>query len=38
MQPELIQADRIHPTVEGIEVLVSDTASDVAAALPGNQQ
>lgn len=38
MQPELIQADRIHPTVEGIEVLVSDTANDVAAALPGNQQ
>ncbi len=34
MQPELIQSDRIHPTVEGIELLVKGTVDDVAAALP----
>ncbi len=33
-QPELFQSDRIHPTVEGIEALVEDTADEVAAALP----
>ncbi|MBX7495328.1 arylesterase [Qipengyuania sp. 6B39] len=32
--PALFQADRIHPTVEGIEVLVEDTAAEVAQALP----
>lgn len=33
-RPELIQADRVHPTAEGIALLVSETADDVAAALP----
>ncbi len=33
-KPELIQADRIHPTAEGIEVLVASTVDDVAGALP----
>ncbi|WP_324826847.1 arylesterase [Qipengyuania zhejiangensis] len=28
------QADRIHPTVDGIEILVNDTVDEVAAALP----
>ena len=32
--PSLFQSDRIHPTVEGIEALVADTADEVAAALP----
>lgn len=32
--PDLFQADRIHPTVEGIEALVADTSDEVAAALP----
>ena len=32
--PSLFQSDRIHPTVEGIEALVADTADKVAAALP----
>ena len=32
--PSLFQSDRIHPTVEGIEALVTDTADEVAAALP----
>ena len=33
-KPALIQEDRIHPTAEGIEVLVEATADDVARALP----
>ncbi len=33
-KPELIQDDRIHPTEEGIEVLVGDTMDGVVAALP----
>ena len=33
-KPELIQADRIHPTKEGIEVLVGATVDKVAEALP----
>lgn len=33
-KPELIQADRIHPTAQGIDALVADTADDVAKALP----
>lgn len=33
-QPALIQADRIHPTAEGIEALVGATADEVVAALP----
>ena len=32
--PSLFQSDRIHPTIEGIEALVADTADEVAAALP----
>ena len=32
--PSLFQSDRIHPTAEGIERLVADTADDVTAALP----
>lgn len=33
-KPELVQADRIHPTAPGIELLVADTVDDVAKALP----
>ena len=33
-QPELIQTDRIHPTVEGIALLVSDTVDEVTDAIP----
>ncbi len=33
-KPELIQADRIHPTEQGIEALVGATVDDVAGALP----
>lgn len=33
-RPQLIQPDRIHPTEEGIEALVSATADDVVDALP----
>jgi len=33
-RPELFQSDRVHPTAEGIELLVDDTADDVAEALP----
>lgn len=33
-KPALIQQDRIHPTAEGIEALVADTADEVADALP----
>ena len=32
-KPALFQDDRIHPTVEGIDALVGDTAAEVAAAL-----
>ena len=31
---ELIQADRIHPTAEGIDAMVAATADKVAGALP----
>jgi len=33
-KPQLIQADHIHPTLQGIDVLVSSTADDVVKALP----
>ena len=33
-KPELIQADRVHPTAEGIEAMVAATADEVAQALP----
>jgi acyl-CoA thioesterase-1 len=33
-EPELFQADRIHPTAEGIEKLVAATLAPVSAALP----
>ena len=33
-QPELFQADRIHPTADGIEALVASTLPEVEAALP----
>jgi len=33
-QPQLFQSDRIHPTAEGIEALVSSTIEEVTAALP----
>lgn len=33
-KPELIQPDRVHPTAEGIDVLVGDTLDEVVAALP----
>lgn len=33
-KPKLFQADRIHPTIEGIDLLVEDTLDDVQAALP----
>ena len=33
-RPELIQADHIHPTAEGIEKLVAATVDEVAEALP----
>ena len=33
-EPQLFQSDRIHPTVEGIEQLVSATLDEVAEALP----
>ena len=32
-KPELIQADRIHPTRAGIDAMVADTVDEVAAAL-----
>jgi acyl-CoA thioesterase I len=35
-KPQLIQADRIHPTAEGIEAMVGATVEDVAKALPVN--
>lgn len=33
-RPDLIQADRIHPTAEGIDLLVGATVDSVAGALP----
>jgi acyl-CoA thioesterase-1 len=33
-KPQLFQEDRLHPTVEGIDILVEDTMTDVQAALP----
>lgn len=33
-KPALFQADRIHPTLEGIDLLVSDTLDEVQGALP----
>jgi acyl-CoA thioesterase-1 len=33
-RPELIQPDRIHPTADGIELLVSETLDEVIAAIP----
>ena len=33
-EPQLFQNDRIHPTVEGVEELVSSTVVQVASALP----
>jgi len=33
-KPQLFQEDRLHPTVEGIDILVEDTLADVQAALP----
>jgi acyl-CoA thioesterase-1 len=33
-RPELIQADRIHPTLEGIDLMVGATVDAVAGALP----
>ncbi|WP_240956963.1 arylesterase [Pseudopontixanthobacter vadosimaris] len=33
-RPDLIQADRIHPTAQGIEALVAATLDEVAVALP----
>jgi acyl-CoA thioesterase I len=36
-QPQLFQNDRIHPTAEGIEALVTSTIDEVAAALPSDE-
>lgn len=36
-QPQLFQSDRIHPTAEGIEALVTSTIDEVAAALPSDE-
>jgi len=36
-QPQLFQNDRIHPTAEGIEVLVTSTIDEVVAALPSDE-
>jgi acyl-CoA thioesterase-1 len=33
-RPDLIQADRIHPTLAGIDAMVAETVDDVAGALP----
>lgn len=33
-KPDLVQADHIHPTASGVELLVADTAAKVAEALP----
>ena len=36
-EPQLFQDDRIHPTAEGIEALVTSTIDAVAAALPSDE-
>ncbi|HSG33921.1 MAG TPA: arylesterase, partial [Sphingomonadaceae bacterium] len=36
-KPELMQADHIHPTAQGIEVLVEATVEDVVEALPESE-
>ncbi|MBT2135873.1 arylesterase [Croceibacterium sp. LX-88] len=36
-KPQLIQADRIHPTAAGIDAMVAATVADVAKALPATQ-
>ncbi|MEP5938479.1 MAG: arylesterase [Erythrobacter sp.] len=36
-RPDLIQADRIHPTADGIELLVAETLDQVAAAIPEDE-
>ncbi len=33
-KPDLVQADRIHPTAPGIDLMVADTIDDVVKALP----
>lgn len=33
-KPQLFQADRIHPTVEGVDILVANTVDQIAAAIP----
>lgn len=35
-KPQLVQADHIHPTLEGIDLMVADTVDAVAAALPSS--
>lgn len=35
-RPELFQNDRLHPTVEGVKVLVDATADQIVPALPSN--
>jgi len=35
-KPQLIQADHIHPTLDGIDLLVGSTVEQVAKALPAN--
>jgi acyl-CoA thioesterase-1 len=37
-KPQLIQADHIHPTLQGIDLLVADTLDEVAGALPKSAQ
>lgn len=37
-KPQLFQSDRIHPTAEGIEALVTSTIDDVVAALPEEEE
>ncbi len=34
--PDLFQSDRIHPTAEGVDILVADTLDDVREALPAS--
>ena len=36
-KPELIQADRVHPTAEGVEAMVASTVDAVAGAV-GEEQ
>ncbi len=36
-RPDLIQADRIHPTENGIELLVAETVDEVIAAIPESE-